>query len=178
MKKKNIVHVDTHKGGLRGRVPGHALMAVWITLIGHFFWVSFGQSLWFAWFTIHIWYISESSHVYTCIVNQSGYYYKGIWVGNIPSHNSPVASKEPFMCMCCQGGLLTLGMRGMWSGQGPASCLNCPANLILEFQSVGNESPIALPWQVGGGPPASGGVLDRPASLITSISLGKGISKS
>ena len=35
----------------------------------------------------------------------------------------------------------------MWSGQGPASCLNCPANLILEFQSVGNESPIALPCQ-------------------------------
>ena len=149
MRKKSIVCVDTYKGRLRRRVPGHALMAVWITLTGHFFWVSFGQSLWFASFTVQIWYISEPSHAYACIVNQSGYYQKGIWVGNIPWANSPLASKEPFMFMCCQGGLLTLGMRGMWSGQGPDSCLDCLTNLILEFQSIGNESPIALPWQVG-----------------------------
>ena len=32
---------------------------------------------------------------------------------------------------------------------GPVSSFNCPANLILEFQSIGNESPIALPWEVG-----------------------------
>ena len=34
----------------------------------------------------------------------------------------------------------------MWSDQGPGSSLNGPATLILEFQSRGNESPIALPW--------------------------------
>ena len=27
----------------------------------------------------------------------------------------------------------------MLSGQGPASCLNCPAILVLEFQSTVNE---------------------------------------
>ena len=81
------------------------------------------------------------------------------------------------MCLCCQGGLLTSGMIDVvWAG--PASCLNCPANLILEFQSIGNESPIAIPWLVGGGPPASGDALDRPASLVTSVIPGKGISKS
>ena len=50
--------------------------------------------------------------------------------------------------MCSQGGLLILRMRNMWSAQGPGSSLNCPAILILEFQSIGNESPIALLWGV------------------------------
>ena len=33
--------------------------------------------------------------------------------------------------------------------QGLVSSFNCPAILILEFQSIGNESSIALPWEVG-----------------------------
>ena len=37
----------------------------------------------------------------------------------------------------------------MWPGQGPASSLICPAILVLEFQSIGNEFPIALPWGTG-----------------------------
>ena len=37
------------------------------------------------------------------------------------------------------------GMGDMWSGQGPISSLNCPAILLLEFQSIESESPIALP---------------------------------
>ena len=57
--------------------------------------------------------------------------------------------------MCGQEGLLTLRMRNMWSGQGPASSLNCPASLVLELRSPGNESR----WGGGGGggdlPPAS-----------------------
>ena len=42
------------------------------------------------------------------------------------------------------------------SGQGPASSLDCPAFLVLEYRSTGNESPIAYP---GGArlPPASSG---------------------
>ena len=48
---------------------------------------------------------------------------------------------------------MTLGMRNMWSVQGPASSLNCPAILVLEFWSMDNESPIAFPW--GGRPSAS-----------------------
>ena len=54
--------------------------------------------------------------------------------------------------MCGKGGPLSLGLRNMWSVQGPASSLNCPAILVLEFQSLENESPVALPW---GGPSAS-----------------------
>ena len=37
----------------------------------------------------------------------------------------------------------------MWSGQGPASSLNCPVTLVLESRSIENESPIALWWEVG-----------------------------
>ena len=53
------------------------------------------------------------------------------------------------MYVCAWGGLLTLGMRNTWSGQHPASSLDCPAILILEFQSVGNKSAVAL---LQGGP--------------------------
>ena len=41
------------------------LTAVWITFTGRFLWVSFGQSFWLTWFTVHIWYISGSFHVCT-----------------------------------------------------------------------------------------------------------------
>ena len=37
------------------------------------------------------------------------------------------------------------------SGQGPASSLNCPAILILEYRFTGNKSPIAYPGGGGGG---------------------------
>ena len=33
----------------------------------------------------------------------------------------------------------------MWSGHGPASCLNLPALLVLELRSTGNESAVTLP---------------------------------
>ena len=46
-----------------------------------------------------------------------------------------------FLCMCGWGGLLIWGTRDMWSGQGPTSSLNCPAILVSEFQSIGNEPP-------------------------------------
>ena len=42
---------------------------------------------------------------------------------NIPWHDSPLASKEPPLCMCGQGGFLTLETRNMWSVQAPASSL-------------------------------------------------------
>ena len=51
--------------------------------------------------------------------------------------------------MCGWGGLLTLRMRNMWSGQGLASSLSCPAIDILEFWSPGDESPVTLPCWVG-----------------------------
>ena len=76
----------------------------------------------------------------------------------------------------CIGRLILyhLSLRYVWSGrspdlagkkyvvgQCPASFLNCPAVLILEFWFTENKSPIALPW-VGGSrnlPPASVGLL-------------------
>ena len=68
-----------------------------------------------------------------------------------------LTSKEPFLHLCSLRGLLTMRMRNMWSGQGLAASLNCPALLLLEFRSTGNESPITLPWGSGGPnlPPAS-----------------------
>jgi len=36
-------------------------MAVWVTFMGYFFQVPSGQSFWFAWFTVCIWYISHHS---------------------------------------------------------------------------------------------------------------------
>ena len=68
---------------------------------------------------------------------------------SIPWHNSPLTSKEPFLCTCDWGGLLTSGMRGMWSGQGPAASLDGHAALVLEFLSKRHESPIALQWGSG-----------------------------
>ena len=58
-----------------------------------------------------------------------------------------------FLYMCSWLGLLTSRMRNTWSplsGQGPSSCLECSAVLILEYQSTRNESPAAFPWGEGG----------------------------
>ena len=65
---------------------------------------------------------------------------------NIPWHKSPLASKEYFLCMCDQGGLLTLRMRNMWSDQGLSFSLNCFVILLLKFQFIGNESSVSLTW--------------------------------
>ena len=54
-----------------------------------------------------------------------------------------------FLCICGQGGFGTSGIRDTWSGQGPASSLNCPVILVLESRSIENESPIAVWWEVG-----------------------------
>ena len=59
---------------------------------------------------------------------------------------SPFDLQGAFLRMCGSQALLTSGMRNMWSGKDPAFTLNCPAFLILEFLSTGNESPIALSW--------------------------------
>ena len=61
----------------------------------------------------------------------------------------PFDHQEAFLHRHGQGYLMTSRTRNMWSGQGPASSLNCPAILTLEFWSTGNESPIALCWVWG-----------------------------
>ena len=56
----NIICVDRQTGRLR---ESHALVIAWITYMGHFFQVSFGQSFCFAWFRVHSCYISGCSPV-------------------------------------------------------------------------------------------------------------------
>ena len=53
--------IDTWVGS-----ESHAPMVVWFTYMGHFFWVSFGQSSCFAWFWVCIWYMAVLSHVCVC----------------------------------------------------------------------------------------------------------------
>ena len=43
-RKRSMVCVDRYTGELRERSLSHSLVAIKITYIGHFFWVSFGQS--------------------------------------------------------------------------------------------------------------------------------------
>ena len=126
--------------------------------MGRFIWFSFGSS-----FDLpgsqSIFDASEdppmSAHA---SLSQDGSYHKGLWVDH-PLTSLPFDLQGAFLCLCGRAGLLTWRMREMWPGQGPASCLNCPAILVLEFQFTENESPIVLPWQWGGGgiylPPAS-----------------------
>ena len=61
-------------------------------------------------------------------------------MGSLTSLITPCDLQGAFLSMCGRGGLLTSRMRNMWSGQGPASSLNCPASLVLELRSPGNES--------------------------------------
>ena len=144
---------------------------------------------------------------------QDGVYCKGLWIEHLLT-SLPFDLQGAFLCMCGHGSLLTLRMRNIWPGQGPASSLNGLAMLIwkdpdtgkdwrwekgmtedemvgwyhrlnghewvlwelmmereawhaavhgvaesdwtelmliLEFQSKGNKSPVALPWPTGRG---------------------------
>ena len=73
-------------------------------------------------------------------LGQDGFYQRGIWLAPLLFDLQGV-----FLGRCGWGSLLTFRMRNAWSGQGPASSLNGPAILLLEFLSAGNESPITLP---------------------------------
>ena len=53
--------VNRHTGWAQRE--SRALVVVWITFMGHFFRVFFGQSSCFAWFWVCIWFISGSSPV-------------------------------------------------------------------------------------------------------------------
>ena len=102
--------------------------------MGHFIWFSFSSS-----FDLpgsqSIFDASEdppmSAHA---SLSQDGSYHKGLWVDH-PLTSLPFDLQGAFLCLCGRAGLLTWRMREMWPGQGPASCLNCPAILVLEFQS-------------------------------------------
>ena len=53
--RRKRVHMRRHMDRLRETESlRRTLVVVWITFMGHFFQVSFGQSFWFAWFRAHI----------------------------------------------------------------------------------------------------------------------------
>ena len=145
------------------------LVAVCITFMRHFFQVSSDQSFWFAWFTVHIWCISEPSHVYIRISQPRGIEEA---YGKLASLSTiPLWLPEAFLHSYSQGGLLTL--RNKWSGQGPAASPNCAAVLILGFQSTGNESPITLSWGSSPTSRLSFTFLDRTSPLAPVLSIAR-----
>ena len=152
--KKSKVHLDRQVGGLREReLLSRALGTVWITFKGYFFWLFFGQSFRFVWFTVHIWYnlrilpcvrahllakmdftekVAGQSILWHCFpFDLQGGFCAHVWSGRSSDFNN-----EKYV---------------VWAGS--AFCLNCLDILVLGFQSIENESPIAVPWV--GGPSAS-----------------------
>lgn len=69
-------------------------------------------------------------------LSRDGFYQKGKRVEH-PLTSLAFDHQGTFLCMCGWGSLLILITRNMWSGQGPESSLNCPAIVVLEFQSTG-----------------------------------------
>ena len=131
----------------RGRVPESHPHGSLNYFYRAFLLVSFGQSFWFAWFRVHIFCISGFSQV--CTHNS--------WPRRVLLQRPIVEyllASLPFdlqgaaLSVCSQEGLLISRRRNMWSGQGPASSLNCPAVVILDFWSIENESPTTLAWRV------------------------------
>lgn len=126
----------------------------WQLRWNYFLWsISLGL-LWpvirFAWFTVHIRYISRSSQSWTwlkhlaaaaadlpmCVLaslSKDGVLLKGVWVENIPTHNS-LDFQWASLCMCGQRDLWLKEMCGLSRAQPPA--FNHPAIFILEFRSA------------------------------------------
>ena len=63
-------------------------------------------------------------------LSQHGFYWKGLWLER-PLTSTPFGLQGAFLRMCGRQGLLTWRMRTIWSGQGPATSLNCPAILVF-----------------------------------------------
>ena len=78
--------------------------------MGHFFWVFFGLSFWFAWFWVCIWYISGSSPVCAwASFSQDGFQQRGLWVALT---SLPFWPPRSFLVRKVS---LTSRMRNMWS---------------------------------------------------------------
>ena len=94
-------------------------------------------------------------------LSQDGFHRRGLWVVGITYYG---VAPPPFLTskeLPSREGLLDFKnekyvVSYLLSGQGAASSLNCPAILVLENQSTGNESPIAYPgWGGTHLPPTS-----------------------
>ena len=110
-RKKSTLHMDRHMNRLERELLSHTLVAVWITFMGHFFWISFGQSLCVAWFWVCIWYISGTSHV--CMLTEMDSSKLTSLTKRL--HTPLLISKEPLWTFVVRDVFLTLRMRNMWS---------------------------------------------------------------
>ena len=97
-------------------------------------------------------------------LSQDGFYRKGLWV-EYPLISLPFNLQGALLCMCGWEGLLTSRMRNMWSGQGPATSLHCPALLISEFRFTGNDCLIGLLWW----DPSTSCLKSRHHCLVTNL---------
>ena len=124
-------------------------MGVWITFKAHFFQVSLTNDFDLP-YSESVFCITQDPPTATCLsLSQDGFRWRRLWVG---WHHFPFDLQGYFLWMCSWLGLLTSRMRNMWSllpGQGLSSSLDCPAVLILEYQSRRNESPTVFPWGRG-----------------------------
>ena len=146
------VHVDKHMGRLRGRVPEWRFeLPLWgissgFRLANHFDLPGsrsiFGLTQ------------DPPMCVHTSLTKGESYQRGALSTASLDFAPS-LACKEPFLCTCGWGGLLTSGRRNMWSEQGLASSLNCAAVLVLEVCSSQGMNLQSLYSGVAGGPPAS-----------------------
>ena len=91
--------MDTHTGRLRGRVPESQSPGSLNYFYGAFL-DGFPLADHFGLHSQPIFDISQDPQMCArTSLSLDGLYQKGIWVGNIPWHHSPVASKEP-LCTC------------------------------------------------------------------------------
>ena len=148
-RKKRAVHVDRHTGRLRGRAPESRPRGSLNHSFRTFLWVSFGQSFWFAWFTVTFIISQNPPNCSHTSLRQDGFYQRGLWVEHLLT-SLTFDPQGAFLCVCGREGLLASRMKNVWSRQGPAYSLNCSV-FVLEFWFTGNESPIDLPWELGVG---------------------------
>ena len=118
--------------------------------MGHFFPVSFGQSFWFAWFRVRIWYISGSSHVCICI----SYYQRGLGVVSITYYGvapPPFLTSKELFCACVVGEVPWLQeweicgfLSSIWTGPSLLSWLSCYFRLGVSVHR--EQTPTVCPW--------------------------------
>ena len=128
-KRVQYVWIDTWADS-EGESLSCALVAVWIIFLGLFssfplanqFDLPGSQSM-----------FGVSQDPPLCVhtsLSRDGFYQQGVWVAH-PLTEFSSGLQGAFLRMYGQGSLLT--SRNMWSEQGPAASLNCPAVLILEW---------------------------------------------
>ena len=124
-REEKSVWIDTRSDSRREPLSG-VLLTVWTTFMGHFFWVSFGQSFWFADSGSILGIPQDPLKCAHTSLSQDGVYLKGIWVEHPLTLLTSLACKEAF-CACVVREVSWLQEWEMCSGQGPAFSLNCSA---------------------------------------------------